>query len=121
MDETLLHFDHFRRNYRARPYAHQFLREMAEYYHLVVFTAGMKDYADMLLDDLDKEKFIKRRLYRGSCTFQRGVYLKDLRKLKHDLKKIIIIDNLSENFSLQPDNGIAIKSWFNDNPNDKEL
>jgi CTD small phosphatase-like protein 2 len=60
----------------------------------------MKDYADFLLDDLDREKLISRRMYRGSCTISRGVYLKDLTKLKKDLKKIIIIDNMKENFNL---------------------
>jgi TFIIF-interacting CTD phosphatase-like protein len=33
----------------------------------------------------------------------------------------VIVDNLPENFSLQKDNGIAIKSWFNDNNQDSEI
>jgi CTD small phosphatase-like protein 2 len=47
--------------------------------------------------------------------------MKDLTKIGKDLRKIIIIDNMKENFKLQQDNGIHIKSWFNDNPNDTEL
>lgn len=47
--------------------------------------------------------------------------MKDLKKIKSDLRKTIIIDNMPENFNLQPDNGIPIRSWFNDNPNDTEL
>ena len=31
-----------------------------------------------------------------------------------DLSRIIIVDNVAENFQLQPDNGIFIKSWFDD-------
>ena len=27
---------------------------------------------------------------------------------------MIIVDNVAENFQLQPDNGIFIKSWFDD-------
>jgi CTD small phosphatase-like protein 2 len=81
----------------------------------------MKDYADFLLDDLDKDHLISRRMYRGSCTFSRGNYLKDLSKIKKDLRKIIIVDNLKENMKLQADNGITIKGWYNDNPNDTEL
>jgi len=79
---------------------HEFLREMSQYYHLIVFTAGMKDYADWLLNDLDKQRLIKRRLYRGSCSFRRGVYCKDLKKIKSDLRKTIIIDNMPENFNM---------------------
>jgi TFIIF-interacting CTD phosphatase-like protein len=31
-----------------------------------------------------------------------------------DLNKTIIVDNISENFLLQPENGISIKSWYDD-------
>jgi CTD small phosphatase-like protein 2 len=33
----------------VRPYAAQFLDKMADYYDIVVFTAGMQDYADWAL------------------------------------------------------------------------
>lgn len=118
MDETLLHFDHMRRTYRPRPHAREFLRELAPYYELMVFTAGLKDYADWLLNDFDVERRIKRRFYRDSCVFRKGIYLKDLSRVRPDLTKVLIVDNMPENFSLQPRNGIPIKSWFNDNPND---
>lgn len=73
---------------------------MAPLYDMIVFTAGMKDYADWLLDDLDGERHIKKRLYRNSCTIQRGVYYKDLRKLRVDMRRVIIVDNMPENFGL---------------------
>jgi CTD small phosphatase-like protein 2 len=41
-------------------------------------------------------------------------YVKDLSKLGRPLEKTIIVDNVAENFSEQPDNGIFIKSWFDD-------
>ena len=31
-----------------------------------------------------------------------------------DLKRTIIIDNISDNFILQPDNGIFISTWYDD-------
>jgi len=40
--------------------------------------------------------------------------LKDLSKLGRDLSKTLIVDNLPENFRMQPDNGIAIKAWYDD-------
>jgi TFIIF-interacting CTD phosphatases, including NLI-interacting factor len=40
--------------------------------------------------------------------------VKDLGNLGRDLSKTIIVDNLAENFALQPDNGIFIKTWLND-------
>jgi CTD small phosphatase-like protein 2 len=91
------------------------LKEASADWEIVVFTAALKDYANWILNSFDNQKYISRRLYRDSCTLRRGVYLKDLLKVGTDLSKIVIVDNLPENFQLQPNNGIAIKSWFNDN------
>lgn len=93
---------------------------MCKYYELVVFTAGLKDYADYILNDLDRQHYISHRLYRDHTKLKQGVYCKDLSDLGRDLKKIIIIDNIEENFQNQKDNGIHIRSWYND-PNDREL
>ena len=78
----------------------------------MIFTAAVKDYADWIIDRLDEKKVISYRLYRCSTTKQNGVFLKDLKKLGRDLKKTIIVDNNPENFLLQPENGIYIKSWY---------
>ena len=42
------------------------------------------------------------------------VFVKDLSRIGRPLNKTIIVDNVAENFTLQPDNGIFIKSWFDD-------
>ena len=39
---------------------------------------------------------------------------KDLTKLGRDLNRIIIIDNLKDNFKLNPNNGLFIKTWTSD-------
>ena len=36
------------------------------------------------------------------------------------MARIMIVDNLAENFRLQPDNGIYIKPWYDD-PEDTAL
>ncbi len=41
-------------------------------------------------------------------------YIKDLSLIGRDLNKCIIVDNITENFLLQPMNGITIKSFYND-------
>lgn len=41
-------------------------------------------------------------------------------KLGRDLDKVIFIDNMIENFKLNPHNGIEISSWI-DNIRDTEL
>lgn len=40
--------------------------------------------------------------------------MKDLSLLGRDPTKTIIIDNISDNFILQPDNGIFISTWYDD-------
>lgn len=86
---------------------------MSKLFELVVFTAGLKEYADWILDDFDKHGHIRHRLYRNSCKFRKGVYVKDLSRIGRDLARTIIVDNIAENFELQERNGINITSWFN--------
>ena len=52
LDETLIHYEEAEEGHelRVRPGAKEFLREMSQWYELVVFTAGMQDYADWVLD-----------------------------------------------------------------------
>lgn len=71
---------------------------MSKYYELVVFTAGLKDYADWILNDFDRQGYITHRLYRDNTKQKNGIYVKDLSKLGRDMAKILIIDNIEENF-----------------------
>ncbi|PAN29573.1 hypothetical protein PAHAL_5G235200 [Panicum hallii] len=106
---------------RKRPYLKMFLEKVAQMFELVIFTASQRIYAEQLIDRLDPDgKYISRRIYRESCLFSDGCYTKDLTILGVDLAKVAIIDNTPQVFQLQVDNGIPIKSWFDD-PSDQEL
>jgi CTD small phosphatase-like protein 2 len=122
LDETLVHYVENDQNSKLliRPGAQIFLQEMAEIYELVIFTAAMQDYADWALNQLDTTKCISHRLYRQHTSIDKGVFIKDLSKIGRDLNKTIIVDNIAENFSKQPENGILIKSWYED-PKDDAL
>ena len=88
---------------------------MAKLFEIVIFTCSLKEYAEPILNNLEgKSSFITHRLYRDSCTYCGGFYMKDLNRLDRDLSKTIIVDNSPLNFSLQQANGISIKSWFGD-------
>ena len=41
-------------------------------------------------------------------------FVKDLSSLNRPLTRILIVDNIADNFSQQPDNGIFIRTWFDD-------
>jgi Dullard-like phosphatase family protein len=121
LDETLVHYDGDTGEGRflVRPGAVDFLTKLGEYYEIVVFTAALQHYADHILDQIDPtHTLIAHRLYRNHTIVQNQIYIKDLSKLGRPLDKIIIIDNLEENFSLQPNNGILIKAWFDDEEDD---
>lgn len=63
----MLHFEDEQQVLLVRPNAEKFLEMMAPYYDIVVFTAGMKDYADWALDhftDNAANKYISNRFYR---------------------------------------------------------
>lgn len=99
----------------VRPYLFEFLNEMSQYFEIMIFTASTKDYADLILNIIDpNNRYIKARYYRESTSIMGMEVVKDLTKIKKDLSKIILIDNLSCNFRLQPNNGIHIKTWTDD-------
>ena len=117
MDETLVHyfFTHVNGMFLVRPNCFEFLNELNKYYEIVTFTAGKKEYADSILNQLDlNDNIIKYRLYRQHITVVGFSVYKDLTKLGRDLSKIIIVDNFKENFKMQPNNGIFIKTWTSD-------
>lgn len=104
----------------VRPGAEKFLRELGSLYEIVIFTASCQVYADPVIDYIDKGRVVKYRLYREACTDFNGSFVKDLSKMNRPLEKIIIIDNSSVAYLLQPYNAIPIGSWFDD-PTDNEL
>ena len=122
LDETLVHYieEENRAYVQVRPYADFFLNEMSKYFELIIFTAAAEDYADIVLNELDKNKVINYKLYRKHTEQINGIFIKDLSKIGRDLTKILIIDNNKDNFNLQPENGLHICSFIGDQ-NDDEL
>ena len=103
-----------------RPGVDEFLTEMAKHYEIVVYTASLNKYADPLLDLLDPGRFIRTRLFRESCVFYGGNYIKDMSLLNRDLSKSIIIDNSPSSYMFHPENAIDCSSFIDD-PADREL
>ena len=99
-----------------RPYVKQFLSELKNFYEILIFTTGTKEYCDRVLQLLDLDNnLIKYRLYKHHINLKYiNTSVKDLSLLGRDLNKTIIIDNLEENFRLQPDNGLPIITWKGD-------
>lgn len=116
LDETLVHYveNETEGHVLVRPGSEEFLQEMSRYYEIVVFTAATQDYADWVLDQIDTQSLIKYRLYRQHAISCGTNYIKDLSRIGRDISRIIIVDNVAENFQKHPENGILIKSWIDD-------
>ncbi|KAF9331308.1 Nuclear envelope morphology protein 1 [Podila minutissima] len=104
-----------------RPHVDYFLKKVAEWYKLVIFTASMAEYADPVIDWLDQSRTLfDKRYFRQACYFKNGSYLKDLSVIEPDLSSVCLLDNSPISYSLNKENGIPIDSWIND-PNDEAL
>lgn len=103
-----------------RPFVDEFLQRVGELYECVLFTASLAKYADPVADLLDKWGVFRSRLFRESCVFYRGNYVKDLGRLGRDLHKVVIVDNSPASYIFHPDNAVPVASWF-DNVTDTEL
>jgi RNA polymerase II subunit A small phosphatase-like protein len=103
-----------------RPGVDEFLIEMAKHYEIVIYTASLNKYADPLLDLLDPTRVIRARLFRESCVYYEGNYVKDLSLIDRDLSQAIIVDNSPSSYIFHPENAIDCSSFIDD-PEDREL
>ncbi|TKY71887.1 CTD small phosphatase protein [Spatholobus suberectus] len=97
-----------------RPGVDEFLESLAAKYEVVVFTAALKEYASMVLDRLDRNRFVSHRLYRDSCRHVDGKLVKDLSEMGRDLKRVVIVDDNPNSFANQPENAIPIRPFVDD-------
>jgi len=106
---------------KKRPYCTEFLKEMSNYYEIMVFTASHEYYANAVMDYIDpKKEYIQHRLTRKHCETLGMNLVKDLRILNRDLKDVILVDNLASSYAVNLENGIPIIP-FTTNSDDQEL
>ena len=121
LDETLVSFkicpEKNKGLLRLRPGLIEFLEEMKKNYELIIFTSATSEYADPLLSAIEKnKKYFDYKLYRQHTIIYNNEIVKDISKIGRPLDKVIIVDNLVQNFRLQKENGIMIKAfWGEDN------
>jgi len=108
--EDVVHFVYVAK----RPGVDKFLVDMAKHYEIVIYTASLNKYADPLLDLLDPKQVIRTRLFRESCVFDEGNYVKDLSLLDRDLSQTIIVDNSPSSYIFHPQNAIDCSSFIDD-------
>ena len=123
LDETLVHCSINDNNaIKIRPYAKELLLNLSKYFEIVLFTASVEEYAEIVIKNFEG---IHYKLYRKHTTkavnkYGKEFYIKDLSKIGRSLLKVCLIDNNKDSFLLQPENGLEISSYYGDG-NDKEL
>ena len=127
LEETLLHFIMNINNNNEgivdiRPGTTTFLDNISEYYELIVFNEGEQKYTDLLIDSLEENKiYFEHRFYRDHVIIDNNDVVKDLNRIGRSLDKILIIDNMPQNFKFHKNNAILIKSFWGENQNDHIL
>ena len=53
LDETLIHFVSTEKKFKLRPGCLWFLKEMSQFYEIVIFTAAAQEYADFILNIIE--------------------------------------------------------------------
>ena len=121
LEETLVHIDQ-EGEVLLRPGLYKFLKEIKPYYELVSFSNESKYASEPIINIIEeKKKYFDYNLYREHLTFSGKDFIKDISKLGRDIKKVIIVDNIANNFKLNPENGIQISPFFGDDDDDNTL
>jgi len=124
LTDTLINVQYEGNNRQAlipnlRPGLFSFLNAIKPLYELVSFSTEAKEYSDMILKEIEKnKKYFDFNLYKEHLTLYGNKFVKDLSKLGRDIKKVIIVDDDPNNFILSPENGIQISPYLGDSTKD---
>ena len=105
---------------QKRPNLEEFLADVLDKFYVVIFTASLSQYANPIIDLICPTLPPQQRLFRESCTFVDGLYIKDLTIFQTPLDQIIIVDNNPCSFLFHPANAILSDTWEGD-PEDNQL
>jgi Dullard-like phosphatase family protein len=107
---------------KFRPGLDYFLLKMKSLYEIVVFTSATQEYADPIEDSIEaEEKYFDARLYRQHTIACGKDIVKDISRIGRPLDKILIVENMPQNYRLQKENGILIKSFYGEDIYDTAL
>lgn len=108
----------------VRPYLKVFLEAMSQQFHVAVYTAGISNYAQRIVDVIDPERrYIQQIFSREHCLDTETIFIKDLNFGTSEgasLDNVILVDNYVHSFALHLSQGVPIKPFYGDSQ-DREL
>ena len=105
-----------------RPGLAEFLGALCTFAEVIVFTAGLEDYAKPIVDAIDPHgRFFSDRIYRTGCVNTEYYQcVKDMARVNRSLQRTVLVDDTPLAFLHQPENGIPVLGFRGD-PDDRLL
>ena len=121
LDETLIHVNS-EGQCLLRPGLFSFLGAVKPLYELISFTNASKPYSDEIIKKIEaRNKYFDYNLYREHSFLRGKEFIKDISRIGRDIRKMIIVDNMPNNYRLNIENGINISPFLGDSKGDTVL
>lgn len=106
----------------ARPGLDEFFKACAERCEVVVWTAGLRAYAQAIVRNIDKYNVVQHCVYRHNKWFSgQAGYRKDLAALGRPLDRVLIIENTPDCIRGYERNGILVEDYEGGNRPDNTI
>eukprot|EP01004_Peranema_trichophorum_P003084 NODE_2095_length_1691_cov_55.056760_g1791_i0.p1 GENE.NODE_2095_length_1691_cov_55.056760_g1791_i0~~NODE_2095_length_1691_cov_55.056760_g1791_i0.p1 ORF type:complete len:265 (+),score=38.71 NODE_2095_length_1691_cov_55.056760_g1791_i0:64-858(+) len=107
---------------RPRPHIDNMFKTLKKRCEVIVWTAGLRVYANRVVSALDKFKVIKHCVCRSESwqPTPQG-FAKDLRLLNRNIERTIIIENTPDCVVKNPLHSIIVPDYIREDPEDKTM
>ena len=96
----------------ARPHLDLLFSLLRDHCETVVWTAGVKAYAQTIIRNIDPTSTIEHCIYRHKKWFSgRAGYQKDLHMLGRDMDRVLIVENTPDCVRGNPQNGVLVSDY----------
>ena len=106
-----------------RPNLDKFLDYLDTNFEPIIWSTGVREYVDKVVDIIDPKGIFRHRLYQEHCDYERPFgypqyeFVKDIRKLRNDISRIVMIEDDWQGMFKNPDNYINLdkfEAWYQD-------
>ena len=106
-----------------RPNLDKFLDYLDQNFEPIIWSSGVQEYVDLVVDAIDPKGIFRQRLYQQHCDYERPFgypqyeYVKDIRKLRDDISRIVTVEDNWQGMVKNPDNFLHLdkyEAWFQD-------
>ncbi|KEG08359.1 nuclear lim interactor-interacting factor [Trypanosoma grayi] len=95
----------------ARAHLRELLVSIKDDFEVIVWTAGERDYAKNILEEINQDHIIHHLIYRHKAWYTSDDYTKDLKKLGRNIDYVIIVENTPDCVRANPQNGIIVEDF----------